>query len=515
MIKKEAIDSFLNTQLDEWDWVKNLSKTYLETEIEDLTEQPVELLFKTKPFKHQLAGFLVGLYNESFMFYYSMGLGKSKIISDLFSFYKSVGAADVSLILCPNLTSISNWAEQIETHSALSYTELIGSKEERFDQLDSASDVFITNYQALPVFVCDRVKKGYKINERKLKVFGSMFNFICFDESQKLKNWNSLTFKICDKLARDSDFVYCLTGTPMNRDPHDLWTQSKIIDGGKSFGNSLGIFREAFFKQEQTFWGGFEYKLNKGAGDIISKRIKHRSLRYAENEAVDLPKVSYIKEVLDFPKENKEQYDAAVKGLIESQGDYRTLDNIFVRLRQICSGFISFKNSDDERIVVDFDENPKLECLVDLIHAAPNDSKIVVFNTFIKSGDIICTRLRKEKIGHVRLFGATKNKADVVSNFKNQDNIKVLVLNTQSGSVSLNLQIANYVVFYESPVSCIDRQQATKRVDRIGQTKKVFIYDLVMRSSIENKILQYLKEGKDLFRELIESKNIKKMLKST
>ncbi len=84
---------------------------------------------------------------------------------------------------------------------------------------------------------------------------------------------------------------------------------------------------------------------------------------------------------------------------------------------------------------------------------------------------------------------------------------RILVANSVSGGTGLNLQIANYVIFYESPVSPIHRLQAEWRCYRAGQTKAVFIYDLVVAESVDEKILEFIKEGKNLLSTLCSPEN--------
>jgi SNF2 family DNA or RNA helicase len=83
---------------------------------------------------------------------------------------------------------------------------------------------------------------------------------------------------------------------------------------------------------------------------------------------------------------------------------------------------------------------------------------------------------------------------------------RFLLLNNQSGALGLNLQVANYVIFYERPVSPIVSQQAEARCLRTGQQRTVFFYDLVAKGTVDEKIARYLEEGKDLFNAIVAGK---------
>jgi SNF2 family DNA or RNA helicase len=81
---------------------------------------------------------------------------------------------------------------------------------------------------------------------------------------------------------------------------------------------------------------------------------------------------------------------------------------------------------------------------------------------------------------------------------------QVAIINHKVGGFSLDgLQVANYLFVYESPVSCIDREQMERRILRQGQKHRVFQYDLLMHGTMDERILHAHKEGADLFKQLV------------
>jgi SNF2 family DNA or RNA helicase len=141
---------------------------------------------------------------------------------------------------------------------------------------------------------------------------------------------------------------------------------------------------------------------------------------------------------------------------------------------------------------------------MELIDELPETEKLVVFNEFLHSGDVIVDALKERGIGHARLCSKTTDKGGELRRFLNDPPCRVFVVNSQSGALGLNLQTAHYVAVYESPVSPIVRQQLEARCLRQGQTETVFIYDLVCKNTIDQRILGFLAEGRDLFRALVE-----------
>jgi len=91
-------------------------------------------------------------------------------------------------------------------------------------------------------------------------------------------------------------------------------------------------------------------------------------------------------------------------------------------------------------------------------------------------------------------------------NFENKPGYDLAVIQNRVGAFSLDgLQVANYCLFYESPISVIDREQAERRLRRQGQTRRVFQYDIVVKGSMDTKILAYHREGEELMKALLRN----------
>jgi SNF2 family DNA or RNA helicase len=87
--------------------------------------------------------------------------------------------------------------------------------------------------------------------------------------------------------------------------------------------------------------------------------------------------------------------------------------------------------------------------------------------------------------------------------FDNSKDFRGLIIQSQKGSYGLNLQAANYLFIYESPISVLDRTQLERRERRQGQKYTVFQYDLLMRNTADEAILRFHREGKSLYKNLV------------
>lgn len=336
-------------------------------------------------------------------------------------------------------------------------------------------------------------------------------DFIVTHNCSFLKSTRTITFKICNLLSKFIPYRYGLSGRPIGRQPLDLWPEFYVIDHGDSLGRNAELFKQAFFKPKQTpFAVLWEFK--KELKDDLYRVLKNRSIRYAASECLDLPKATseVIKVQLD--TESRVYYRKLIEEILADPSDkwIGSIKNRFVKLRQICSGFLRVDSDDPSKdIIFKCNKDPMIQQLVDL---APDDSKILIFHEFINSGNRIAGLMKDIGVNYRQYAGP--NKLLMLEEFKNDPKIKVLIINTHSGAYGLNLQHANISIYTEPILSSIVRAQSEGRTLRSGQTKPVFYYDLITEKSIEEKILGFLKEGNNLFQMLINGVNVKQNIRA-
>ena len=510
MISQQAIKDFLNKKFENWSWIKDISKEDLKKSLFEL--YPDYKYKKYEPLKHQISMNILGILNPNFLFFADMGTGKTRVILDLIQYYKSINKFKSALIISPNITSVEGWGEEIDKHTDLTHTELTDTIINRLELLQNTNtDIYNINYKGLQLLLTSKVKEKndkknkLKIDNKEILKFISKFNFLVIDESHKCKNSKSLNYKIIKSLSKYCDYTYGLTGTPMDKSPIDLWSQFNIVDEGETLGNNITIFRESFFDIKENYWGGYDYKFKKELEKLLQERIGNKSIAYGEEEVNDLsPRIEQDLKII-MTSENRKYYDDIIKGFIESKGDRNEIKNSYHKLRMVCSGFIGFMNEDNDKITMKLPFNPKLEQLLEIIDNISKNKKLLVFSQYINSNNLVCEGLEKNKIKFHQLYGKTKNKIEVIKKFKTDDS-RVLSLNIESGKETLNLQAANYNIYYDLPLSYSDFRQSKKRSHRTGQEKAVFIYKLIMKNTIEEKTVEYLMKGASLYSALLEGK---------
>jgi len=433
------------------------------------------------------------------------------LMLDLFSYRKRCHHATKLLVLVPCIPNIAAWSDEVTTHAPNLTTgcftpDVVG--ERRLDLVtDPAIDICIMTYAGcLRMMSSGGGGKGLMLNPKKSKIVTQAFDFVVYDESTFMGKHTSKYFKMCKVLSKAAKFRYGLTGTPFGNDLHILWSQYYSVDFGETFGETVGLFRGAFFKASPDFWSkGFTYTFDKSKTQDLHRFMHHKGIRYAESECQDLPEAVKTTFKVTFPKENWEYYSRAKEEYENAWQDFSLLESSYTRLRQLASGYLIVKDGQEDRHTVVFKENPKIDMLLELIDETPEATKVIVFHDFVKTGEIISEHLKAHKIKHARLFSGAHHKDQIYKDFKENPKTKVLVAN-QSAAFGLNLQIAKYAMFFESVSDPIIRQQMVKRIHRGGQLDRVFIYDIVVKGSIEERILKALQEGKDFFTEVVEGR---------
>lgn len=517
MIPKVGIERYLHRPLDDHRWIKRLNVPQLNHALANLRPQP-DLYPKMR--KHQKACFLLGVAYPQFGFWVDMGGGKTLLSLELLRYWFDCGKLKRGLILVTSDKAYLTWETQIESFKiGLDYVFLDGSSENKWQQLERfGAGLVVLHYPGMVAMLSHKLRGGWVLNDELVERFIGKFQGVVFDESTKLGNPKSLTYQIGERLCENSVFRYLLAGRPFGRDPALLWPQYRLLDGGATFGSSFNLFLAAFFSAERGEYAK-EYTFKKRMMPQLTRMIQNRSITYATEEMPDLPPLratSIVSEVR-LPEEAAIYYQRLIEQVIAAKGNVSLMQNVFTRMRQLSSGYLALRDDEsDERLEVTFADNPKLDRLLELLDEMPADHKAVIFYDFTYSGRVIYEQLQKLGRDSVWLWSGTKKPTDALRRFLQDPACSLAIINNRIGAYSLDglQRVANYVFFYESPVSVIDRQQAERRVLRDGQARHVFQYDLVVRGTADHNILEFHREGRDLYEALTRDakKYVRKVL---
>jgi SNF2 family DNA or RNA helicase len=461
---------------------------------------------------------VIGARRRRFAFFNETGTGKTFLSIALQRYFKKARIAGCALILVPNKQNKWEWLEEgFQKHSPKSKAVVLnGSSEDKWAMIEENpdADAFIETYAGLMRMVCDmkkdkrkrsRGKKKNRLvpNREKVKRLCALFDQIYLDESTYVKNRSKLPWRICNKLSEAAKCFFILTATPFGKNLEDVWGQIFLVDRGYTLGENLTLFRAAFYDETINYWGGHDYKLRSKSKREVSEYLDNVSIAYPADETT-MPHLTRIPRYATLGEDGESYYEKARRQIIEARGDKMEQKNAFMMMRQISSGFIGFKNEAGERARFELAENPKLELLEGLVDGFDPAHKFIIFHEFLYSGKVIAEMLKEKGIKFVTLNGNTKNGKEVRHAFRHDPWTQCILLSNSAGGYGLNLQNAKYGIYYESPVGAILRKQTEKRFDRqYSLHKKVVLFDLIVRGTADQSILNFHEEGRSLWKAIL------------
>lgn len=514
MIPGVAVHAYLNRKLDNHLWMKKLSEKDVDLALSRLSPVP-DLHPKLR--LHQKICFLLGVAYPMFCFWLYMGTGKTLLALELMRYWWQYGQVRRVLIFVKSDKAYSTWEKQAaEYEIGLPMTALTGSSAEKWQQLEEFGDgLILVAYPGAVAMASKRVpakkkdKMRLKLDDKLVEKLTQWAHGFVLDESTAAANRDSLTHKLISKLKKRAKVRYALAGRPLGRDPTMLWGQHHLIDNGETLGETVGLFRAAFFSEKDNYWDkrGYakDYTFKKKMKPVLSKMMAHRSITYSAEECIDLPDVVPIVEEVSFSEEAEAYYKRMIRQAVEAKGNLREMENVYLRMRQISSGFVGMKDDKTgEKAEIEFAENPKLDRLLELIDEVPEGRGSVIYYEFTTTGKKVVKALKEKGYNPIWLWSGTKNAGKELERFSKSEQ-PIAVVNNGVGAFSLDgLQhVANYDFELEAPLSVITFDQARARLRRDGQPFKVFQYSLQVKGTVDAKIRKGHEEGEELFQALL------------
>lgn len=413
-----------------------------------------------------------------------MGLGKTvQMIALLEANQREEG---ISIVVCPS-SLVLNWQDEIHKFSkTLKCSSIYGSLSKRKEIIRQYQeyDVLITSY--------DYVRRDIALYENII------FDYIVLDEAQYIKNLKTKNAITVKKLQGKHRFA--LTGTPIENSLAELWS---IFD----------FLMKGYLYNYHHFQTQYESPIVKEKDEEKQKELKRLIepfvLRRTKKEVlVELPDKIENTMTIDFNEEERKLYLAnlmQVNNQLQEQLQSDSMDRMQVlamltRLRQICC---------EPRVVFDNIQHPssKLEGCMELIrNLKENNQKVLLFSSFTSVLDLIAKELEQEGISYYILTGKTnKDKRRELVNAFQKDKTTVFLISLKAGGTGLNLTAAEAVIHFDPWWNMSAQNQATDRAHRIGQKNTVQVFKLIMKDSVEEKIMELQNKKKNLADTFVEN----------
>ncbi len=416
-----------------------------------------------------------------------MGLGKTvQVLAFLLSLRENGHAQAPDLIVVPR-SLLVNWQREVEKFTpGLKVLTYFGPQ--RPDTATFADyDLVLTTYGVM------------RVDNEKLRAYP--FHYVVLDESQAIKNPLAKTARAARRLK--SDHRLAMTGTPVENNTFELWAQFAFVMPGLL--GSLDYFKEEFVKPIEK---GQDERMAETLRRLVYPFILRRT---KEQVAPELP--PRTERVIYCPMEPaqrrfylklRDYYRDQLLGLLETEGLNKS------RMK-ILEGLLRLRQASIHPKLVDPDfrgESGKMEVLLDTLETLRSEGhKALVFSQFVEVLKIVRSELEARGIPYAYLDGSTRDRQTQVDRFQEDPTVPFFLISLKAGGLGLNLTAADYVIHIDPWWNPAVERQASDRTHRIGQDKPVFIFKLITRESVEEKILQLQEQKKALVEKLITTES--------
>ena len=417
-----------------------------------------------------------------------MGLGKTvQTLAHVLS-EKNAGRLDRPALVVAPTSLMFNWRAEAHRFAPDLKVLLLHGPRRRGDfQWIGESDLVLTTYPLLG---------------RDIDWLGrERWHLVILDEAQAIKNPRTRASRAVRRL--DTRHRLCLTGTPMENNLNELWSQFDFLMPGL-----LG--------SERQFRGQFRQPIeklgNQERRSVLARRIRPFFLRRTKAEvAPELPaKTEIVRSVplaggqLRLYRELREELKDRVRRALRVQGPEQgrmVILDALLRLRQVCCDPRLLEVSIRGNVA----ESAKLELLMDLLpEMVVEGRRILLFSQFVRMLELIERELVRRGIGFLTLTGRTRDRQAVIEAFQ-KGRAPVFLISLRAGGVGLNLTAADTVIHYDPWWNPAVEDQATDRAHRIGQEQKVFVYRLLTDDTIEDRVQRLQASKRDLIDGLLGS----------
>ena len=409
-----------------------------------------------------------------------MGLGKTiQTIVTIRLAYEKEKTPRHTLIICPK-SVIHFWSREIRRcYPQARLCEYVGASRNRLLFNDSETTIFITTYET--------------VARASSYIHSIPFYFVVLDEATKIKNPDAQRTKVIKGI--NALHRIALSGTPIENRPAELWSLFDFLMKGH-----LG-------KSHKQFVNLFENPITSGnneSANTLSKRIRPFLLRRLKKDvAKDLPEKIELDEWVELTDEQKLLYRQIQDGAYQitnalQKGEifnYKfSILPILTKLKQVC----------DHPAIINGKVEPldgrseKFDLVIDRVREIHNSGEqVVLFTHFLKTLDLLEIAFRSRGVKYIRLDGSTQDRQMYIDIF-NQKKVDAALCSIQACGHGINLTAANHVIHVDRWWNPAVEDQATDRVHRIGQDKTVYVYRILTKGTLEEKIALILEKKRNI-----------------
>ena len=459
--------------------------------------------FKMKPYAHQLTALEKSWNKENYAYFMEMGTGKTKVLIDNLAMLYDKGKIDGALIVAPKGV-VKTWYEQelpthlpdhIENVSVLWQPNITKTQQEKLDSLfeiDSAMHILVMNVEALST------EKGVKF---ATKFINSHKTLMAIDESTTIKTPTARRTKNIIKIGLNAKYKRIMTGSPITKNPLDLYTQCEFLDPWLLDFSSYYAFRNRYAEMKTMHIHGRSIQVVDKFQNLgeLSDTVKEFSYRVLKEDCLDLPPKVFIKRHITLTSDQKKVYEQmkqqAIAHLNGKVTTTMTVLTQLMRLHQITCGYVAADDGTTQQV-----ESNRLNELMSILE--DTEGKVIIWANYqLSVGEIIQKIIKVYgPDSYVHYYGLTpqEDRQDFIRKFQNDPKCRFIIGTPQTGGYGITLTEANTVVYYSNGYDLEKRLQSEDRAHRIGQKKTVTYIDLIAEDTIDEKIVEALRKKIDI-----------------
>jgi len=464
--------------------------------------------FKTKPYAHQLTALEKSWNRETYAYFMEMGTGKTKVLIDNLAMLYDKGKVNGALIIAPKGVVGTWYNQEIPTHlpnhienvTTLWQANINKKQKEKLDELLKVGEelhILIMNVEALST------TKGVEFASRFLNSHNTL---MAIDESTTIKNPKAKRTKSILLLSKKAKYRRIMTGSPVTKNPLDLYTQCYFLDPFHLEHESYYSFRMRYAIMKTANISGRQIQLVSGFKNLgeLSEKLKPFSYRVLKEDCLDLPDKIYMKRQINLTPDQKKLYEQMRKeALATLNGKQVTTVNALtqlMRLHQITCGHFTSDDGTTQPI-----KNNRIDELMDVLEEI--EGKAIIWAHY--QYDINTIIKEVEKVhgpgSIVDYYGLTPQdeRQPNIKKFQSDPKCRFMVGTPSTGGYGITLTAANTVIYYSNGYDLEKRLQSEDRAHRIGQQKSVTYVDILADETVDEKIVKSLRKKINIASEVL------------
>jgi SNF2 family DNA or RNA helicase len=447
-------------------------------------------------------------HKETYAYFMEMGTGKTKVLIDNMAMLYDKGKIDGALIIAPKGV-VKTWYEQeipthlpdhIENVTVLWQSNITKKQQEKLESLfetETALHILVMNVEAFST------EKGIKFAS---KFLNSHKVLMAIDESTTIKTPTAKRTRNIIDLGEYAKYRRIMTGSPVTKNPLDLYTQCYFLDPYLLDHASYYAFRNRYAVMKSMHVRGRTIQVVHAFQNLgeLSEKLQGFSYRVLKEDCLDLPPKNWTKRHITLSKEQQKVYDqmkkealATLNGKVTST---MTVITQLMRLQQItCGHFVADDGSTQEI------KNNRITELMEVLDEI--EGKAIIWGHWQKDIQNIVDEI--EKIhgpgSVVSYYGLTPQdeRQDNIRRFQDDPKCRFMVGTPSTGGYGITLTAANTVIYYSNGYDLEKRLQSEDRAHRIGQKKNVTYIDIIAEDTVDEKIVKSLRKKINIASEVL------------